>query len=629
MKKQIVILFLILLNLGLFAQNRSEYIRSELEMLSIEMPGLNEELEVTVSNVPLAEYLRTIAQMYELNLDVNENLTDPVVNNFYGVEVIDVLMFLMDEYDLDIRIYGSIISISRYNRVEIPKVQPPKDICIVYSSENRVLTLELDGDSLGKVCRSITQLTGEQVIASPEVYNLPVDGFYLNVNVNTALTLLAQGNGLELILDTIQDQTYYKLQKEVPEPKNTNLSNRRNNAVVENYPFEVRKVSDTLVSIASNGQSIQDVIRAAAQELGVSYLIIGNLEGEIGFKIDSISFEQLLERTLNRSEYAYSKNNGVYFIGSSKLDMLKHTEVYLFNHRTAEDVLEIIPKTLKGQLEVLLYVEQNGIIISGSQKEVQNLISFFKEVDVSVPMVFIEIIIIDYNKSATITAGVEMGLGDSPAQSGGQVFPGVDYTLDANTLNAMLQSFNGFGTVNLGGVSENFYMRIQALEDNGIVKIRSTPNLSTLNGHTASLKIGSTEYYVIENANIIGVQNPQSVVTRQYQSVQADLSIEITPIVSADNQVTLNITVSQSDFTTRITPEAPPGQVNRSFESSIRVKNDDVILLGGLEEKRVNDNGSGVPLLARIPVIKWLFSTRTRSKDKTKLNIFIKPTILR
>jgi type IV pilus assembly protein PilQ len=60
----------------------------------------------------------------------------------------------------------------------------------------------------------------------------------------------------------------------------------------------------------------------------------------------------------------------------------------------------------------------------------------------------------------------------------------------------------------------------------------------------------------------------------------------------------------------------------------IRVKNEETILLGGLEESNVNDTGSGVPGLARVPVLKWLFSNRNKSRSKTKLLLLIKPTVL-
>jgi type II secretory pathway component HofQ len=117
--------------------------------------------------------------------------------------------------------------------------------------------------------------------------------------------------------------------------------------------------------------------------------------------------------------------------------------------------------------------------------------------------------------------------------------------------------------------------------------------------------------------------------TRNWKSVKAELGVKITPNISADNNVTLAIEVNQSNFTARIEPDAPPGQVSRTFNSLIRVKDGDMILLGGLEEIKKQDTGSGVPFLARVPVLKWFFSRRLKDNSDKKLNIFIKPTIIK
>ena len=99
-------------------------------------------------------------------------------------------------------------------------------------------------------------------------------------------------------------------------------------------------------------------------------------------------------------------------------------------------------------------------------------------------------------------------------------------------------------------------------------------------------------------------------------------------MVSGNQDVTLNIEVIQSDFTDRISEFAPPGSVSREFKSLIRIKDQEMILLGGLEEKEIRETRSGTPLLSRIPVLNWIFSAKSRSKVKSKLNIFIKPTII-
>mgnify|MGYP001952553553 CR=1 FL=1 len=99
-------------------------------------------------------------------------------------------------------------------------------------------------------------------------------------------------------------------------------------------------------------------------------------------------------------------------------------------------------------------------------------------------------------------------------------------------------------------------------------------------------------------------------------------------MVAGDDQVTLDITVSQSDFEGEAAPGAPRGTVQREFTSMIRVKDQEMILLGGLEDSSISESGRGIPFLSRIPIIKWFFSSRSKEKKRSRLNIFIKPTVI-
>ena len=85
------------------------------------------------------------------------------------------------------------------------------------------------------------------------------------------------------------------------------------------------------------------------------------------------------------------------------------------------------------------------------------------------------------------------------------------------------------------------------LETNGDLKVRSTPKLSALNGHTASLISGETTYYVERLFTTIGVENPQTQVVN-FIPIDANLSINIRPIVSGDGSVTLSVDVMQASF---------------------------------------------------------------------------------
>jgi type IV pilus assembly protein PilQ len=265
------------------------------------------------------------------------------------------------------------------------------------------------------------------------------------------------------------------------------------------------------------------------------------------------------------------------------------------------------------------------LFLTGPSYQIDEFELFVKEIDKVVPVVLIEVIIMYVNKSISVSTGIQAGLGDAPVQTSGQVFPAVDVTIGADKIN---QIINGSGWVNLGNVDPNFYLILQAMEAQGFVELNSTPKLSTLNGHEASLSIGNTEYYLEERTQLYGTQNPQQTTSQEYKPVNAELAIKIKPFVSGDEQITLEVEVKQSDFTERISKTAPPGSVNRDFISQIRVKNKEMILLGGLMDREKRESGTGTPFLSRIPVIKWFFSSRTKESSDEKLSVLIRPTII-
>ena len=194
-----------------------------------------------------------------------------------------------------------------------------------------------------------------------------------------------------------------------------------------------------------------------------------------------------------------------------------------------------------------------------------------------------------------------------------------------------VQMFAGFGSINLGKVTPNFYMSLQALEATGNIELRSTPKLSTLNGHSATLKSGETKYYKEVQTNYYGSQTPVPSESYTWKPVEANLKLDITPFVSRDGKITLQVKIEQSQFTERegkIDEEAPPGAVTRSFESQVQVRDGEMVLLGGIDNNTREKSSSGIPFIARIPVLKWLFGKTKNNKVDQKLNVFIKPSVI-
>ncbi len=298
------------------------------------------------------------------------------------------------------------------------------------------------------------------------------------------------------------------------------------------------------------------------------------------------------------------------------------------SNNISKTIDEIIPEEIAQGLDIKIDHELNSLYVTGPSAKIERLKDFIVYIDKTVPVVLIEAMFVEVSKNNTIETGVTWGIGDEPSETKGDIFPKTDFTLGAKTINKVINGFSGFDRLNLGKVVPNFFATVKAMESNGNLKIKSTPKLSTLNGHRATFSNGETSYYTVTQRNIYGTDNPQTSEITNYEPIDAELGLTIKPLVSGDGQVTLDIFVIQSSFGSRIDENAPPDISSREFSSIIRVQDQDIVVLGGLEEQTKKDSGTGVPFLARIPVIKWLFSSRKREASKAKLTVFIKPTII-
>ncbi|MBQ8838388.1 MAG: type II and III secretion system protein, partial [Bacteroidales bacterium] len=299
-------------------------------------------------------------------------------------------------------------------------------------------------------------------------------------------------------------------------------------------------------------------------------------------------------------------------------------------YRTVDKVIDIIPSELKQDMEMKAFHDLNSIVISGESIQCDRITEFLEKIDRSVPLISIDVIIVDATTNTSRTVGLGIGIGAAEVQSGGSVGPGLDITLNAESLSRILASFSGLGSINLGPVTSLFYADLQLLEEAGKIVLRSTPRLSTLNGHKATLKSGEVKYYKESQVNIIGTQNPLQSESYLWKNVEANFVLDITPHVSRDSTITMNISLSQDEFTNTSEDDryAPPGISKRSFTSIIKVKDGEMVLLGGIEKNLKDNSSQGLPFVARVPLLRSIFGKTRNVKTDSRLNIFIKPTII-
>ena len=129
--------------------------------------------------------------------------------------------------------------------------------------------------------------------------------------------------------------------------------------------------------------------------------------------------------------------------------------------------------------------------------------------------------------------------------------------------------------------------------------------------------------------NIIGTQNPLQSESYLWKNVEASFVLDITPHVSRDSTITMDINLSQDEFTAADDEKyAPPGISKRSFTSIIKVKDGEMVLLGGIEKNLRDNSSKGLPYVSRVPVLRSIFGKTRKVKTDARLNIFIRPTII-
>jgi type IV pilus assembly protein PilQ len=624
---------LFLFTTAAIAQNeRFITIENKLKEIAAITPGLNEKVELSVNGVSIQEFIRGLALTNNLNVSIDANLTAKIYNNFSNVTVSDILLFLVKKYDLDVTFVGNIISFTQFTAppVVIPTVKyVPKDIKISYDKAANLLSLDLNQDSLAMVAKEITRVSEKNVVFAPDLTGKIVNGYIQNMPFNSAMDKFAFANDLKI---TPAEDNSYLIEKADAAANNgqkqtaKGTTNKYGNNV---QGIDLKSDATNRLTVEAINAPIADLLAAASKELKINYFLFTEPKGNTSLNIKDESYDEFLNHLFNGTEYSFKKEGEIYFIGERNVEGLRATKVISLKYRTVEKVIDFIPAELKKGVEIKAFNDQNSLIVCGSQPRIDEIQTFLRDIDRVVPVISIEVMIVDINNSHTVSAGIKAGLGQAPTKTGGDVFPSLNLNLGANSINSIIDGINGTGIVNLGKVTPNFYMTLQLMEQNGDVKINSTPLLSTLNGNEAKMSIGETRYYRENNTNTITTQSTTTVQSVIYKPLEAKFSMTINPIVSGDEQITLEIAVTQSTFTNQSGPEGSPfNQSSRDFKSLIRVKNQEMIMLGGLDNENKSETGSGVPILSRIPILKWFFGIHTKTKAKSKLTIFIKPTVI-
>lgn len=283
------------------------------------------------------------------------------------------------------------------------------------------------------------------------------------------------------------------------------------------------------------------------------------------------------------------------------------------------------PGGLVGQTIIVPDQATNALVIRTAPPNFPVLQETIDQLDVRPPQVLLEVLIAEVTLDRTTQYGVNWQLftqklvsGDSSRGITGGYGP---------------QVFNDSALGNLGGLGirvvsmANVSVRaiVQALATRNNVRVLSTPRILALNNEQARILVGSEVPFNSSSQTGLNVVVAQSV---QFQKVGTQLTI--IPTVNKDGYVTFRILQEVSALTNQIIEAALNAPVisTREAETSAIVKSGNTVIIGGLIGESQTVGQSGVPILQDLPLLGGLFRSRTSSRNRTELAIFVTPHVV-
>jgi general secretion pathway protein D len=300
---------------------------------------------------------------------------------------------------------------------------------------------------------------------------------------------------------------------------------------------------------------------------------------------------------------------------------------YLAN-LTAPTELQDIVNTLRTVLEVSRIQQlpsQEAIVIRGTPDQVLLAEKMVNDFDTAAPEVVVDVAVMQVSRDKVHTLGVT-----PPTSASVQLKPNTsssssssDNTINLNSL-ANLKATDFTATISA--------MSFKALAGDSSTKIIQNPQLRSLNGQKATLKIGdrvpiatgSTQSGLSGTA-VAGLTNTQ------FQYLDVGVNLDVTPHVHSDGEVTLKTVLEVSSVSSYVTiggiSEPVIGQ--RKVEHEIRLKDGEANLLGGMLEQQDTKSISGIPGLSQIPILKYFFAEKSTEVKDNEIVFVLVPHVVR
>ena len=279
----------------------------------------------------------------------------------------------------------------------------------------------------------------------------------------------------------------------------------------------------------------------------------------------------------------------------------------------------------------------NTLIITASETVYRNLRTVIDQLDARRSQVYIEALIIEVSTSKTEQFGVQWAALSGSTNNDIRVGAATSFNTGGAANNLFTLAAEGKAAIPAPGINLGIFSSTlglgalaSALQSSGNANVLSVPTLTTLDNEEAKIMVGQnvpfvTGQYTNTTASAGSTVNPFQTIERK----DVGVSLRVRPQISEGGAVKLVIAQEVSNIDNSVTSTSGIITKVRSIETNVIVDDGQLLVLGGLMAEDSNDNNDQVPLLGDIPYLGNLFKYKSKIHNKSKLLIFLRPTVVR
>ncbi len=412
-------------------------------------------------------------------------------------------------------------------------------------------------------------------------------------------------------------------------------------------PVELAPISNTPITVKMLATKSDVVYRTVGQLAGINVLLDPDYTPRvINVDLNGVTLEEALEITALESKTFWRPvTQNTIFVAQDSVAKRKELEqsvlktFYLSNLSQAselQDVVNAIRSVLDVQ-RVQQLLSQNAVVVRGTPDQIALAQKLVEDLDKAHPEVLVDIAVMEVSKDKSRTLGL------SPPTS---ISVALQENLNTSTTSSTSTTGTTTGGSSSSGINLNSLANINAtnfqvtipsanlstLMGDSSTKLIQNPQVRALDGQKATLKIG--ERVPVATGSFqpgIGGVGINPLVNTQFQYLDVGVNIEITPHVHQGGEVTLKLVMEISS----VTGQASIGGISqpiigqRKIEHEIRLKDGEANLQGGIFTESETKSLTGIPGLASIPILKYLFGQTTQDHSTDELVFAIVPHIIR